>query len=231
MVTDILGTALQDYLRGQFMSPLLLHTSYGETEEMPVDEFFRGPGDFPELEHVALSFCSGKTLDVGAGAGSHALYLQQRGMDVHALDISPLAATVMKQRGVEQVSTADFFNYRTGQYDTLLFLMNGIGLCGDLEKLNVLLRHCRSLLRAGGQLLFDSSDIAYLYADGSVTRPSGYYGQIRYQYEYRGNRGAPFNWLYIDQNTLTQLAQQAGWAVQVLFEDGNDQYLVRLVVR
>lgn len=231
MMHDIIGTALRDYFNKQFVAPLLLHTSYGEIEEMPVEEFFREPDDFPELEHIALSLCDGKTLDVGAGAGSHALYLQQQGMEVHALDISPQAGMVMKVRGVYQVRTADFFQYGGEQYDTLLFLMNGIGLAGDLTGLKNLLQHCRYLLRKGGQLLFDSSDIAYLYADGSIAKPPGYYGQIGYQYEYRGYKDTPFTWLYIDQDTLIRLAHSEGWVVQVLYEDENDQYLVRMVPR
>lgn len=213
------------------MPPLLLHTSYGDTEEMPIDEFFRAPDDFPELESVALACCEGKVLDVGAGAGSHALYLQQLGMDVAAIDSSPGAAAVMRQRDVAQVITADFFEHRGSSYDTLLFLMNGIGLAGDLDGLKKLLRHCRLLLREDGQLLFDSSDIAYLYADGSVAKPTGYYGQIGYQYEYREKKGNPFNWLYIDQETLNRLARAEGWTMQVLYEDENDQYLTRMVLR
>src|SRR5690606_22627153 len=114
--------------------------------------------------------------------GSHALFLQKRGMDITALERSPLGCDVMRARGVEQVVTADFFDYHGERYDTLLFLMNGIGIAGSLDGLTTLLNHCETLLNPGGQLLFDSSDIAYLYADGSVERPMGYYGQIRYQY-------------------------------------------------
>ena len=229
MAHDILGTALHDYRGKKSVSPLLLHTSYGDIEEMPVAVFFRKPADFPVLERIALTHCYGKVLDIGAGAGSHALYLQQQGIAVQAMDISPGAAEVMRQRGVKQVTTVDFFQYTDGEYDTLLFLMNGIGLAGDLNGLRKLLQHCRQLLAPGGQLLFDSSDIAYLYADESVPKPADYYGQIGYQYEYRGKKGTPFSWLYIDQHTMHSLAGEAGWTMQVLYEDDNDQYLARLV--
>lgn len=206
----------------------MLHTSYGDLEEMPVEVFFREPDEFPELEHIALALCDGRTLDIGAGVGSHALYLQEQGVDVTALEFSPGACAVMHKRGVQKVLQQDFFNCDTGQYDTLLFLMNGIGLAGTIAGLSTLLRHCRSLLRQGGQLLFDSSDISYLYADGSVEKPHGYQGEIRYQYEYKGETGEPFNWLFIDQEMLTRIARTEGWVVQVVFEDGNDQYLARM---
>src|SRR5690606_25303124 len=143
MALDVLGQALHDYLQGHPGDQLLTHTSFGGVEEMPVEEFFRQPIDFPELEHIALSLCDGRVLDVGAGAGSHALFLQKRGMDVTALEHSPLACDVMRTRGVEKVVTADFFEYNGDRYDTLLFLMNGIGVAGTLDGLEKLLEHCR----------------------------------------------------------------------------------------
>lgn len=231
MPLDVLGNALHDYFRGHRGDKLLTHTSFGAVEEMPVEEFFRNPIDFPELEHIALSLCDGRVLDVGAGAGSHALFLQKRDMDVTALERSPLACEVMRARGVKQVITTNFFEYNEKRYDTLLFLMNGIGIAGSIDGLTTLLNHCKTLLNPGGQLLFDSSDIAYLYADGMVDKPAGYYGEIRYQYAYKGARSAPFNWLFIDQDTLISIARPLGWVVQILYEDGHDQYLVRMELR
>lgn len=228
MALDVLGHALHDYLQGRRGDPLLTHTSFGGVEEMPVAEFFRQPADFPDLEHIALGLCDGSVLDVGAGAGSHALFLQKRGIDITALERSPLACEVMRVRGVKQVVTSDFFAYSDGGYDTLLFLMNGIGVAGTLNRLTTLLNHCKTLLNPGGQLLFDSSDIAYLYADGTVDKPVGYYGEIRYQYAYKGKRSTPFDWLFIDQQTLISIAQPLGWVVQILYEDGHDQYLARM---
>ncbi len=228
MALDVLGQALHDYLQGHRGDQLLTHTSFGSVEEMPVAEFFRRPADFPELEHIALSLCDGRVLDVGAGAGSHALLLQKRGMDVTALERSPMACEVMRARGVKQVVTADFFEYGGDRYDTLLFLMNGIGVAGSIAGLTKLLAHCKTLLTAGGQLLFDSSDIAYLYADCTVDKPVGYHGEIRYQYAYKGSRSAPFDWLFVDQDTLISIARPLGWVVQILYEDGHDQYLVRM---
>ncbi|SEL07936.1 Methyltransferase domain-containing protein [Parapedobacter koreensis] len=228
MANDVLGNALIDYFHGKRSKKLLLHTSYTDSEEMPVDVFFRGPDDFPELEDIAMALCDGHVLDVGAGAGSHALHLQAQGATVTALEHSRLACTLMRERGVRDVIHDDFFRHQGHKYDTLLFMMNGIGIAGSIEGLKKLLRHSQSLLNKGGQLLFDSSDIAYLYADGTVDKPTGYYGEIRYQYGYKGIWGKPFNWLFIDQQTLIQLAHAEGWVVQILYEDETDQYLARM---
>ncbi len=228
MKDDILGNALNDYFQGTKRKKLLLHTSYGDMEEMPIEVFFRQPDDFPELEHIALALCDGSVLDVGAGVGSHALYLQAKGMQVHALEISPQACAIMQKRGVQHIIQRDFFDHTGQKYDTLLFLMNGVGLAGSLNNLKDFLNHCKSLLNSGGQLLFDSSDIDYLYADGSVKKPRGYYGEIRYRYEYKNQKSQPFDWLFVDQETLIHHAHAEGWVVQELYEDEDGHYLVRM---
>ncbi|NGM64941.1 class I SAM-dependent methyltransferase [Sphingobacterium sp. SGR-19] len=232
MERDVYGEALYDFhVLGDLKNPLLLHSSYGDIEEMPIEVFFRDETDFPELEHIALALCDGHVLDVGAGVGSHALYLQDKGFKVDALEISEAACSIMKQRGVQHIIREDFFSLKTGSYDTLLFLMNGVGLAGTIAGLRELLRHSKKLLSEKGQLLFDSSNISYLYEEYRIPKPEHYFGEIRFQYEYKGNLGKPFQWLYIDQQKLIKIAHEEGWVVQILFEDDNDQYLVRMEPR
>lgn len=229
MHRDIYGEALSLFQQeGKLDSPLLLHSTYGDIEEMPIEVFFRTEEDFPELEFIALSLCDGKVLDVGAGVGSHALYLQEKGFDVTALEISSPACNVMSERGVHQIVTDSFWSYNASKYDTLLFLMNGIGIAEDLDGFRRLLTHAKTMLTANGQLLFDSSDISYLYEEYRIPRPDYYFGEIGYQYEFRGNKGVPFRWLYLDQSTLIRIAHEEKWVVQILYEDDNDQYLVRM---
>ncbi|TDQ81243.1 methyltransferase family protein [Sphingobacterium yanglingense] len=232
MHRDIYGEALNQFHRnGELSQPLLLHSTYGDIEEMPVEVFFRTEEDFPELELIALSLCDGTVLDVGAGVGSHALYLQEKGFETTALEISASACNIMRERGVLNIVQHSFWDYSEGTYDTLLFLMNGIGLAGDLAGFRRLLHHAKTLLTDRGQLLFDSSDISYLYEEYRIKRPDYYFGEIGYQYEFQGHKGAPFKWLYMDQATLIRIAHEENWVVQVLYEDENDQYLVRMEPR
>ena len=224
---DAQGQALSDYFLHGKADPLLLHTSYGTVEEMPVDWFFRE--DFPMVELYALSLCRGTVLDIGAGVGSHALYLQSQEIEVTALEVSAMSAKIMKRRGVQQVVNTTYENFPPGQYDTLLLLMNGIGLVGTLAGLAQFLSQATSWLAQGGQLIFDSSDIAYLYEGGLPT--DHYYGEIRYQYEYQGQRGEWFPWLYVDADTLFTIATAQGWYGQVVYEEDSGQYLMRLSQR
>lgn len=194
---------------------------------MDVSVYFRDWEKMPELERIALQECGSIVLDVGAGAGSHALELQERGKDVTALDISPLNVEVMKSRGVRNAVAEDIFSYSKGQYDTLLLLMNGIGLVGNEEGLRRFLRHADELLLPGGKLLFDSSDVAYMYEE--IPMPTEhYYGEIRCRYAYKRRRTDEFSWLYVDFGTIRKLAEEEGWKAELLFEDDDDQYLARL---
>lgn len=228
MAKDIFGQALWDYFKSSKPAKLFIYNKYGPKEEMPLNVYFRTEEDMPDLELLALNKCIGQVLDIGAGAGSHALLLQQRGIDVNAMDISGLAVDIMKERGVKQAFEQDIFNYNSEKYDTLLLLMNGIGLCGNIQQLRVFLQHTKKLLKPGGQLLFDSSDIAYLY-EGNLPA-ANYYGEVWYQYAYKGQKTDWFQWLYIDAGTLVRIAAEEGWAIEILGEDDMDGYLARLIV-
>src|SRR5690606_5191448 len=108
MHRDVYGEALYDFQeKGELPEPLLLHRSYGDIEEMPVEVFYREEDDIPEMEFIALSLCDGKVLDVGAGTGVHALYLQEKGFEVDAMEISATACKIMEKRGVKNVIHAD----------------------------------------------------------------------------------------------------------------------------
>jgi len=221
---DVLGQALSDQYHKASPGKLWVHNKYGPKEKMPLQVYFREPDAMPELEWIALQQCRGKILDIGAGAGSHALCLQKMGQDITALDISPKAAEIMRLRGVQKIVCQDFFTLDTGQYDTLLLLMNGIGLAGTLSGLREFLRHARKLLGPGGRLIFDSSDIAYLY-EGKPPAMKEYYGEILYQYEYKKERSDWFKWLFIDKKLVTEILASEGWSTRILMEDEYDQYL------
>lgn len=224
---DILGSALSEHYFEDKDFKLWVHDTHGPKVEMPIPIYFRDPASMPDLELTALDLCKGHTLDIGAGAGSHALYLQQKKIRVSALDISAGAVAVMKDRGVEDAFAGDIFNLEGRKYDTLLLLMNGIGLVQSIDGLHRFLRHARTLLNEDGQLLFDSSDVHYLYEDGQALPPH-YYGEVRCRYEYRRQLSEWFSWLYVDRNTLSQVASEEGWHAELITEDESGQYLVRL---
>jgi len=225
-MSDPLGQAMADYHYKKRRGKLWILNQYGPREEMPVAAYFRNFKAMPALEHAALQLCSGRVLDIGAGAGSHALWLQEQDVEVTALEQSALSCEVMQQRGVKHIVQENVFTFGEQKYDTLLLLMNGIGLAGTLEGLRIFLRHAATLLTNTGQLIFDSSDVAYVY-EHLLPNPQRYYGEIAYRYQYKKEKTDWFNWLYIDRYTLLSLLQQEGWQADIITEDEQGQYLAR----
>jgi SAM-dependent methyltransferase len=229
---DAYGRGLVSYSNGNKKAKFKVFSNIAATEKWPIEVFFRDYVQMPELEHVALDACRGKVLDVGAGAGSHALYLQENSIDVTALDISQGAMEVMRRRGISKIIEGDFFELNECGYDTLLMLMNGIGIVGKMSRLGEFFKQCDKLLNPGGQIIVDSSDLIYLYQeqDGSVLIDlnGDYYGELEYRMDFAKYRGVTFDWLYIDQANLSQVAEQCGFKVEILFEDDHYQYLAKI---
>lgn len=224
--TSLPGKAILDYWRGDTAATLLVHNNYGEPEPMPVRTFFRTEAELSDLEQYAIDICRGHVLDVGAGAGRHSLILQQK-FSVTAIDISPECVAVMRERGVKQALQADVFTYAPEiRFDTILLLMNGLGIAGNLQQLPGFLTTLKQLLASGGQILMDSCDVSYLVED---TFPQDrYVGEITYQFEYQGEKEAVFPWLYLDSWRLRQAAWQVGLRSQVIYEAETGEYLARL---
>lgn len=224
---DIYGLALKEYYEHQKPFYLKLHNNYGKPEKMPVEVFFREDHDLSDLEQLALDHCSGSVLDVGAGAGVHSLILQDIGLDVTAIDISASAVEVMEMSGVNKALKQDVLDLKDQKFDTILLLMNGLGLVGKLKDLPGYLTTFKNLLNENGKIILDSSDISYLY---EVPPTDHYHGEIEYQFEYKGRKGMPFSWLYADKVILETNAKEVGLSCNVIYEDDTDQYLAILKV-
>ena len=230
---DPMGAAIRDYQSKGKASRLRVLSSMFDEDEMPVGHLFRTFNQMPRLEQKALSMAKGRVLDIGAGAGCHALALQERGLEVKAIDISPLSCEVMSERGVKDVECVNLFNPQLqGKYDTLLLLMNGTGIAGKLNRLSMLLNRLKELLAEGGQILIDSSDLKYIYEneDGSmdIDLNAPYYGEVDYQMQYKNIKGEPFDWLYTDPMLLASISKQCGLNCEIVEEGENYDFLARL---
>jgi hypothetical protein len=236
MGSDKFGSPLElacsDFINGDIDARITIHSNKADKEEIPVSYFFRSYEDMPELEKLALSMCSGEVLDIGAGLGSHSLWLQDNGIDVSSLEIQGGLVELMRKRGLNKVFATDVFEFYGQKFDTLLLLMNGIGIASDFTGLERFLTHSKSLLKEGGEIILDSSDLMYLYEedDGSVLIDLNeeYYGEVEYEFEYKGLKSKPFKWLFIDFGNLEYFAQKAGFEAELISEGEHFDYLARL---
>ncbi len=227
------GQSLLDYQHGDSAAVITVHSEGGQATEVPVSLFFRPPDMFP-LERTAIELCRGRVLDIGAGAGCHSLALQARGLPVVAIDFLADCVAVMRARGVVDAQQADIYTFTAEPFDTLFSMMNGLALVKDLAGLQPFLRNLRRLLNPDGQFLVDSVDLRRTgRAQSAATvqaseRAGRYFGESDLQLEYKGQRGAPFSQLYVDVETLTEHARQAGWVCEIVEQEATGRYLARL---
>ena len=225
---DILGRAIYDFYLKKSKTTFSIHYRNHEPDEMPIDVFFREGDDTPVIEQYALSLVKGTVLDVGAGAGVHSLELSKNGYAVTALDYSKECVKVMSDRGVKNVHNGNIFHWDNGEkYDTILLLMNGIGLARKLKDLVKTIDVLKLKLNPGGQILFDSSDLSYLYEN--VPKPTHYFGEIESKFEYNGLMGDWESWLYVDPYTMIDICEKAGIDIEIIVEDDTGLYLAKIV--
>ncbi len=228
---DLFGQAILDYQTNNDPQDLITETTISEADEMSVAYLFRNFSEMPALEQKALELASGHVLDIGCGAGSHSLYMQnEKKLRVSAIDSSPNAVKACQLRGVKNAVVCDVMA-ATGTYNTLLLLMNGIGICGKYSNLDKFLQKLKSLLAPGGQILMDSSDIIYMFDDdddgGKWIPTNGYYGELGFEVSYKGAKES-FPWLYVDFNTLANAAASNGLDCEMIAEGEHYDFLARL---
>ncbi|WP_299556133.1 class I SAM-dependent methyltransferase [Seonamhaeicola sp.] len=228
---DIFGKALLDYHNGHYTEDIMTSTSISDEDVLPLPYLFRSFTDMPKLEQRALQLAKGNVLDVGCGSGSHSLYLQKKGLNVKAIDISERAIEVAKQRGIKNSEVLNLLD-ETEAFDSILLLMNGTGIFQELNQVSQYLKHLKSLLNPNGQILIDSSDIKYMYEDEDggfwIDTNADYYGELDYFISYKGEKEIPMKWLYLDFNTLKLACKTVSLECELILEGDHFDYLARL---
>lgn len=221
-IQDPIGQAILDYHRTKKPFDIVVSSDLCDDDIIPIEVLFRSYNEMPELEQLAIKLCKGQVLDAGAGAGVHAKELIKRGHTVFAIDTSEGAVSYMKDQGIS-AKQIDFESYNPpAKFDTILLLMNGIGIAQKKSNLLNFLKNAGEKLNKGGQIICDSSDVKYLYEDedGSywMDLNSEYYGNFKFQMHYKKMSGPEFNWLYVDYDTLHETATLAGFKCQRVFD-------------
>lgn len=231
---DIFGKAIRNYFENADEEDIIVHSPDFDDDVIPVSYLFRSYEEMPPLEKKALQLCEGSVLDVGCGAGSHALYLQEeRKLRVTAIDTSEGAVEICRKRGISDARQVAFEEISGEKYNTILMLMNGTGIVGKMRNLDQFFQKLKALLEPNGQVFIDSSDLIFLFdadEDGGiwVDAANGYYGELAYRLSYKGETSNSFNWLYLDYDSLYLAASKNGFSCKLVQEGEHYDYLARL---
>ncbi len=232
---DPIGRAVYDYQFNSINEPIIVHADDFDDDSIDTSYLFRTYRQMPALEKKALSLCRGTILDIGACAGAHSVYLHEKGFDVTSIETSALCCEVLQSRNLKNVINQDIFRFKSQKFDTILLLMNGTGIAGTLDGLDILLHHLKSLLNPGGQILIDSSDLIYLFEeeDGAALiniSDNNYYGQLTFQTEYKGWISQPFPWLYVDLSNLENAVEKNDLKIKKVFKGQHYDYLAQITL-
>jgi hypothetical protein len=223
-----LDAALAAYRAGRRNACVTMTTDVGGEETVSAELFFRGIEDMPPVERRAVELARGRVLDLGAGAGAHSVPFSRAGLPTTAVEVLPTAREILTERGIQDVRAGGLESLDAGErFDTVLVLMNGLGLAGSLGGLERFLAGLSARLASGAQILVDSTD----------PRPWGepddgrYPGEVHMRLAFEGREGPPFPFLFVDPDTLRDVADSLGLDTEVVAEDQDGRFLARLLAR
>lgn len=217
-----LDDALGAYRAGDRGAAVGMRTDVGGAEDVPAALFFRTPEEMGPVERAALDLARGRVLDVGAGPGAHALPLARSGLPVTALEILPQALAGLRSGGVADVREGGLETVGPDErFDTVLLLMNGLGLAGTRAGLGPFLGALEALLAEGGRILADSTDPR----GWDVDEDGRYAGEVHMQLGFAGAWGEPFPFLFVDADTLREIGASLGLEVALAAEEADGRYL------
>ena len=230
-----LGAALLAYHNGRHDAFLRIDSDVFDSEDVAVRHYYRPDKDrLEDLDRRALERCKGAVLDAGAGAGRHTLDLQCRGLEVTAIDVAKDAVQVMLDRGISDVRQGDIFTSDLGSYDTILILMNGIGMAGRHEGLEKLFNRLRQLLKPGGRVVFDAAGLdaeisrldAENLSDMAIGRP--HLGEVYFRLTFDDLEGSWYPWLFPTSTQVADAAHDAGFDFTVMGRGARGAFLAEV---
>lgn len=204
-MTDPIAACVSDFLQGVENAHCIVNLDIGDEEDELFGHYMvRTYEQMPEYEQLALDLCKGKILDVGAGAGPHSKYLQEQGFDVTSLEYSPDLCRIMKSRGVPKVINSDIKEFKSEKkFDTILLLMNGIGMAKQPDKLGELFKTLSSLLTKDGKIIIESTLIDYMFDEDE-----DYKEEVVYDVKYK-DISIRFPWMFASPESVYKASQEA----------------------
>jgi len=232
---DAFGHAFRAYLDGGRQS-CVVERDDGYLEAEPLTSYFADYRDWGTHQKRAIRYARGRVLDVGCGAGRHALYLQDKGLDVLAIDASPGAIHVCRQRGVKETRLVSItqVSRRWGCFDSVLMLGNNFGLVANPKRAKWLFQRIHGMTSERGRIIaetFDPGDTVNpfhrVYQRQNRAR-GRLRGQIRLRIRYQKYATPWFDYLFVSRNEMKSILRGTGWRIAAAIPSSGTHYIAVL---
>ncbi len=230
MKNDALGHALFDYFSGKPAEEFIERDDGLLTagKNLNTQVYFSKFDEWPQLEQQAMSLARGRVLDIGCGAGRHALYLQSKGLDVLGIDTSPLAIKICKKRGLKHAKTLDIkhIDKLPRRFDSILLLGNNLALLGDMKKGKQILRKLKDITTHDAHIFGTcinphlTNDTSHLQYQKQNKREGKMPGELTLRVRYKNLVGPWFKYFFMSPQELKELLRNTGWAIEKIYSLG-----------
>ena len=228
---DVFGKALRGYLNGDLPYHVIKGKN-GYFNILNTEVYFANYSDWKYYEmSIITRNINGRVLDIGAGAGRHSLFLQGEGHEVHAIDISPSAAALMKMRGVKNVYLMDLnsLDFPENYFDSVLIMFADLGLGGTIKDTKKLLKNLYKITTPKGKIIttmrnpFDTRESQYFghYKNHKPTAKTT--EKVMARTEYNGEMGNWFSILMASPEGLGDLIKDTKWIISDIVK-GDDGF-------
>jgi len=229
---DAYGLELWHYHTGAHTLDIIERDD-GFVEASSLDSYFAGFDDWPECERSAIAHAHGRVLDVGQGAGRVCLHLQNRGLDVLGIDVSPLALKTAKSRGVKKVKLLSITEVTSGlgTFDTIVMLGNNFGLFGTPRRARWLLRRFRNIKSSDAVLIVGTNNVDcqavpdYHRQYHQRNRERGRLpGQVRLRVRHLLYATPWFDYLMVSPDEMREILDGTGWRIREFYMSEGQCY-------
>ncbi|MCW4014860.1 MAG: class I SAM-dependent methyltransferase [Candidatus Bathyarchaeota archaeon] len=229
---DAFGQMLMAYYQGRDVCETIERDD-GLTNTIIAKGYFSGYENWHPIEQKAMEFVTGNILDVGCGAGRHALYLQKKGFDTLGIDVSPLAIKVCKLRGLKQakVMSIENIDFEPSSFDTVIMMGNNFGLLGSLGNARRLLKKFYNMTSENALIVADTRDpyqtedpdhLAYHVLNKKKGRMSG---QVRIRTRFETYVSGWFDYLMVSKKEMLDVIKGTWWTVREFIDSGDSKYV------
>ncbi|MFX1573881.1 MAG: methyltransferase domain-containing protein [Promethearchaeota archaeon] len=234
-INDAYGQEIWSYLKGRESYEIIERDDgFIDISGVVPPGYFKDYEEWPTYQKMAIKYVKGRVLDVGAGAGRVSLYLQKKGFEVLAIDNSPLAIEVCKERGVKNtkiLAFKDIDQLNEDIFDSIVLFGNNFGLFGNFHDGKAILKKLNSLTNNNSIIIAESND-PYKTADPvhlnyqELKRKEGKMpGQIKIRARFRNYIGNWFEYLLVSKEEMTEFFKGTGWTVREFIESESSRYI------